>query len=47
MGHEAAEGDAPTPEAALTSWARGGIHEAWQSLGTAGDGSGPHCPCFL
>ena len=47
MGHEAAEGDAASQATALTSRARGGIHEAWQSLGTVADGSGPHCPCFL
>jgi len=40
MGHEAAEGDAPTPEAALTSRARGEFPKVWQCLGEAADGSG-------
>ena len=46
MGHGAAEGDAAS-QALLTSRARGGIHEAWQSLGTAGDGSGSPSPLFF
>ena len=47
MGHEAAEGDAPAPEAALTSLATGEVPKVWQCLGEAADGSGSPLLYFI